>query len=187
MKRSAAAVVFLSVLLATLAALGQVHRHDPLNSAEADALREVSMEPDKKLPLYLKYARARLATIEQLRSDPRFADGRGRKIHDLLEDFKTIVDEMDRNMDSFADQKLDFRKALKEIVQTESDFQLKLRVLKETAKEPAGVSEATEYEFVLLDATDAVDGNLDDARELLQQQEKAAAEAKAKAKNKKKQ
>jgi len=94
------------------------------------------------------------------------------------------MDEMDRNVDSFADQKLDFRKALKEIIQTDSEFQLKLRMLKEAAKDPVAAAEAREYEFALLDATDAVDGDLDNARELLAQQEKAAAEAKKKGKSK---
>jgi hypothetical protein len=179
-------LVALVLGLAALAATAQVHRHDPLTSAETDALREVSMEPNKKLPLYLRYARARLAAIEQLRSDPHSAAGRGLKVHDLLQDLQIIVDEMDRNLDSFADQKLDFRKALKEIVQTDSQFQLQLRALKEASKEPAAAAEAREYEFALLDATDAVDGDLDNAKELLEQQEKAAAEAKAKKKGKNK-
>jgi len=185
MMRSARLVAVLLCITA-LAATAQVHRHDPLTSPETEALREVSMEPDKKLPLYLKYARARLATIEQLRSDPHSAEGRGRKVHDLLADFKDIMDEMDRNVDSFADQKLDFRKALKEIIQADGEFQAKLQTLKEAAKEPAAATEAKEYEFALLDAIDAVDGDLDNARDLLPQQEKAAAEAKAKAKEKKK-
>lgn len=181
MPRSARALS-LAVCLAALAATAQVHRHDPLTSTETDELREVAMEPNKKLPLYLKYARVRLATIEQLRSDPRMAEGRGAKVHDLLQDFKVIMDEMDRNVDSFADQKLDFRKALKEIIQSDGEFQLKLRTLKEATKESSGAVEAREYEFALLDATDAVDGDLENARDLLPQQEKAAAEAKAKAK-----
>ena len=181
MTRYTAPVVLLTLCIAAFA---QVHRRDPLNSSETDALREVSMEPDKKLPLYLKYARARLATIEQLRSDPRFGEGRGPKVRELLQDFKTIIDEMDRNVDSFTDQKLDFRKALKEIIQADSDFQLKLRTLKDSAKDPAAVAETKDYEFVLLDATDAVDGDLDNARDLLDLQEKAAAEAKARAKQK---
>ena len=87
-------VVSLALCLAALAATAQVHRRDPLSSSETDALREVSMEPDKKLPLYVKYARARLAAIEQLRSDPHAAQGRGRTVHDLLADFKVIMDEM---------------------------------------------------------------------------------------------
>jgi hypothetical protein len=179
-------LVSLALCLAALPAAAQVHRYDPLTSAETDALREAAMEPDKKLPLYLKYARARLAALEQLRSDPHSAQGRGLKVHDLLADFQIIVDEMDRNLDSFADQKLDFRKALKEIVQTDSEFQQKLRALKEASKEPAAAIEARDYEYALLDAADAVDGDLDNARDLLAQQEKAAAEAKAKAKEKKK-
>jgi len=178
-------VLSLALCIAALAATAQVHRRDPLTSPEADALREVSMEPDKKLPLYLKYGRARLASIEQVRSDPHSAQGRGRKVHDLLADFKVIMDEMDRNVDSFADQKLDFRKALKEIIQADGEFQAKLQTLKEAAKDPA-TAEAKEYEFALLDAIDAVDGDLENARDLLPQQEKAAAEAKAKAKEKKK-
>ena len=73
----------------------------------------------------------------------------------------------------------DLNFAIKEIIQANSDFQLKLRTLKETSKDSAYTAEAKEYEFALLDATDAVDGDLDNARELLQEQEKAAAEAKA--------
>lgn len=178
--------VALFLLAVVTMASAQVHRRDPLTSAESDQLREVSMEPEKKLPLYVQFARARMAAIEQLRSDPRFAEGRGQKVHDLLEDFKNIVDEMDRNMDSFADQKLDFRKALKVIIPADNEFQLKLRTLKEAASDPSSAAEAKAYSFVLLDATDAVDGDLDNARELLDQQEKAAAEAKAKAKQKSK-
>ena len=183
MMRGAAAAVLLAL---SLGASAQVHRHDPLTSAETDALREVSMEPEKKLPLYVKYAQARLASIEQLRADPHAIPDRGRQIHDFLQDFKVIIDEMDRNLDSFANQKLDFRKALKQMVQADGEFQTTLQKLRESAKDPATAAEAKEYEFAVLDAADAVDGNLDNAKDLLQEQEKAAAEAKAKAKEKKK-
>jgi hypothetical protein len=184
MMRRFALAPFLVVCVAALAATAQVHRHDPLTSEESDALREVAMEPDRKLPLYLKYAQARLAALEQVRSDPRLAEGRGSKVHDLLAEFKIIVDEMDRNVDSFADQKLDFRKALKAIIQTDSEFQTKLAKLKEASKEPSATAEAKAYEFALLDASDAVDGDLENVKDLLPQQEKAAAEAKARAKEK---
>jgi hypothetical protein len=180
MRRPVAAVL----LALCLAGTAQVHRRDPLTSAETDALREVAMEPEKKLPLYVKYAQARLANIEQLRADPHAVAGRGRQIHDLLQDFKVIMDEMDRNLDSFANPKLDFRKALRQIVQADGEFQATLGNLKESAKDPANAAEAKEYEFVVLDAGDAVDGNLENAKDLLQEQEKAAAEAKARAKEK---
>ena len=174
------------VLAFCLSAAAQVHRRDPLTPAETDALREVSVEPEKKLPLYVKYAQARITSIEQLRADPHATQDRGRQIHDLLVDFKVIVDEMDRNLDSFANQKLDFRKALKLMAQADAEFLTALAKLKESAKDPANAADAREYEFAVLDASDAVDGNLENAKELLAEQEKAAAEAKAKAKVKKK-
>ena len=181
MRGMAAAALLLALSLGSLA---QVHRRDPLTSAETDALREVSLEPGKKLPLYLKYAQARLASVEQLRADPHSTQGRGKQIHDLLADFKVIVDEMDRNLDSFASQKLDFRKALKQIVQTDGEFQAILAKLREATKDPANAAEAKEYEFAVLDASDAVDGSLDNAKEVLQEQEKAAADAKKEKKKK---
>jgi len=177
-------LVALAFCTVVITAAAQVHRHDPLTSPETDELREASMEPERKLLLYVKYARARLAAIEQLRADPHAVRGRGRKIHDLLADFRTIVDEMDRNVDSFADQKLDFRKALKEIIQADGEFQTQLQALKESARDPAVAAEAKEYEFAALDAIDAVDGDLENVKDLLPQQEKAAAEAAARAKAK---
>ena len=141
------------------------------------------MEPERKLPLYLRYAQSRMSDLEKLQLDPPSAS-RGGKVHDLLVDFRIIVDEMDRNIDSFADQKLDFRKALKAIIQADSDFQTKLAKLKEASKEPPAAAEAKNYEFALLDASDAVDGDLENAKDLLPQQEKAAAEAAARAKAK---
>jgi len=180
-RRGAVAFALCAVVIA---AAGQVHRLDPLTPAETDALREASMDPNAKLSLYVKYARARLAAIEQLRSDSHAPQGRGRKLHDLLADFRTIVDEMDRNVDSFADQKLDFRKALKEIIQADGEFQSKLQALKESTRDPAVAAEAKEYEFAVLDAIDAVDGDLENVKDLLPQQEKTAAEAAARAKAK---
>ena len=176
----------LASCVVVIAATAQVHRHDPLTPAETDELRETSMEPNAKLPLYVKYARVRLAAIEQLRSDPHVVQGRGRKVHDLLTDFKTIVDEMDRNVDSFADQKLDFRKALEEIIRADGEFQTKLYALQERAQDAPVTTEAKEYEFAVLDAIDAVDGDLENVKDLLPQQEKAAAEAAARAKAKSK-
>lgn len=155
------------LLLATVAA-GQIRR-DPLNDAEIDQLRETAQEPEKRLKLIVQFAQARLAAIEQMRSDPRMAEDRGAQIHDLLEDFVNIVDQMFDYIDDYAGRKLDMRKGLKEVVQAQADFQVRLRTLKETtAKEP----EHRDYSFVLQTAIDAVNSGLDEARESLAEQEK---------------
>src|SRR5262249_6965230 len=116
-KQGAAMNKRIPVVLATLVVLvatsyaGKVRR-DPLTAPETDELREVAQEPVKRLKLYVKYGQARMTAIEQLRSDPKLAEDRGRQIHDLLEDFTNIVDELDDNVDMYHERGSDLRKPL---------------------------------------------------------------------------
>ena len=165
--------ILLLVLVAPVA--GQVARRDPLTEAESDQLREVAMEPEKRLKLILKFAQARMASIEELRSQPKASEDEPQKVHDLLEDFGNIVDELDDNIDDYADKKADLRKPLRDVIQADSEFQAKLRALKESAKD-----ELRDYGFVLQDCLDAVNSSLDNAQQLLKQQEAAAKAAKKK-------
>lgn len=179
MKR-AAALLAAALLLPALAA-AQTKQHDALNAKEVDQLRMTAQEPDKRLPLFLDFARARLAAIEQLRSDPRFADGRGDRIHDMLADFGQIVDELGDNVDQYNQENMDIRKPLKQVIEGATEFQLKLRALKDSATTPLAQREASAYKFVLEDDTDSVNSLLDDSRKMLDDQEqkvKAAKEAK---------
>lgn len=174
-------------LLAAAPLLAQLGGREPLNEKEIGELREVAQEPDKRLKLMVQFARARLAAIEQLRGDPRFAADRGARVHDLLEDFTKLVDEMGDNIDDYADRKEDLRKGLKLVIEGDTEFQLKLRTLKEQgpgAGAKAG-SETGDYSFVLQNAIEAVNLSLDDARKLLDEQEVAFKDAKEKAKKKK--
>ncbi|MBZ5628119.1 MAG: hypothetical protein LAO06_04550 [Acidobacteriia bacterium] len=177
----------LALALALLAAtplLAQLGGREPLNEKEIDELREVAQEPDKRLKLMVEFARARLATIEQLRGEERLAAGRGARVHDLLEDFTRLVDEMGDNTDDYVDRKYDLRKGLKFVIEGDTEFQLKLRALKEQGAGAGGKagSETGDYAFVLLNATDAVNSSLDDARKLLATQEAAFKEEKKKKK-----
>ncbi len=178
----------LGLLLLTAAPLAaQLGGREPLNEKEIDELRETAQEPEKRLKLMVDFARARLNAIEQLRGDPRFAAGRGPKVHDLLEDFTKLVDEIGDNVDDYADRKEDLRKALKPVIEGDTEFQLKLRTLKEQGP-GAGAKPGTEvgdYNFALQNAIEAVNLGLDDARQLLTEQEAAFKDAKEKSKKKK--
>ena len=157
-------------LLATLA-FAQRRRRDALTDAETDQLREVAVEPERRIKLFVKFARARMEAIEQVRSDAKFAEGRGKRLHDLLEDLSAIVDEMDQNIDEYDRQKADLRKALKEVVEADSEMQLKLRAIKEgAASDDKLAREAQDYKFILDDATESVNSSADTARETLQQE-----------------
>ena len=180
------AAVFLAVVVMLAATAAQTKRHDALNEADIDQLRETAQEPEKRLPLMVDFARARLAAIEQLRADPRFADGRGQRVHDMLADFGQIVDELGDNMDEYDRQNYDLRKPLKTIIEAASEFQLKLRTLKDSSASGQGAREARAYEFVLQDVTESVNTTLDDAHKMLEDQERRVKEAKEAEKRKKK-
>ncbi len=157
-------------LLVAAWATAQRHR-DPFTQAEIDEIRDVSWEPEQRLSLYVKFARARLVAMEQMRTDPKTKD-RSRQTHDKLDDFLLIYDELNDNIDTYVDRKNDIRKPLKVIIDADTEFQAKLLALRDAA----GVSaeEAKQYEFVLTNALDTVDGSVEDHRKLLVEQQEAA-------------
>jgi len=159
------------LLLMTVSVLTAQRRRDPLTQPEIDQIRDTSWEPKQRLPLYIEFARARLVKLEQMRTDPKTKD-RARQTHDLLDDFQLLYDELNDNIDTYADRKDDIRKPLRVIIEADNEFQAKLRALKDAA----GVTpqEAEQYEFVLTNAIETVDASIDDHRKLLEEQEDAA-------------
>jgi hypothetical protein len=163
---------FACVLLVLASALSLAQRHrDPLTSAEIDQIRDTSWEPRLRLPLYLQFARARLVKLEEIRSDPKSKD-RARQTHDLLDDFQLLYDELNDNIDTYVERKNDIRKPLKLIVDADTEFQAKLRGLKDAADVPR--AEAQQYAFVLDNALETVDSSAEDHRKLLSDQEELA-------------
>src|SRR5690349_6725531 len=84
-------------------------RNDSLTSPEIDQLRDTAVEPDLRLKLYIKFARARLASLDQARPDPKTTD-RGQQTHDRLQEFLDIYDEMNENIDTYVGRRSDLRK-----------------------------------------------------------------------------
>jgi hypothetical protein len=155
--------------LATGPVLAQRHR-DPFTPHEIDQIRDASWEPQQRLALYVAFARARLVGLEQMRSDPK-TKNRAQQTHDRLDDFLLIYDELNDNIDTYLDRKNDIRKPLKVIVDADTEFQAKLRALKDAADVPA--EEARQYEFVLTNALDTLDTSAEDHRKLLAEQQEA--------------
>jgi len=144
--------------------LSAQRRRDPLNPLEIDQLRDAMLDPDERLKLYVKFSRDRMIKLEQMRSDPKATD-RARQTHDMLEDFLGVYDELNDNIDMYVGRKDDIRKPLKIIIEADTEFQSKLRALKNAANTNA--AEASQYEFLLTDALDTVDSNADDHRKTL--------------------
>ncbi len=136
-------------------------RHDPLNPLEIDQLRDTMLYPDERLKLYVQFSRDRMTKLEQMRSNPKTTE-RGRQTHDMLEDFLAVYDELNDNIEMYVGRKDDIRRPLRLIIEADTEFQSKLRALKNSADTNA--AEASQYEFLLTDALDTVDTSADDHR-----------------------
>jgi len=156
------------VLLLVLSAGAQVHRRDPLNPAEVDKIRDSAMEPTIRLKLYVDFARARLDKLQQARSDAKLSDkDKEEQTRAALEDFTGVYDELDVNVDTFADRGNDLRKALKPVIEADTEFEAKLRAFKSSLAS----SQAGKYDFLIGSALEAVDAGAKDHRDLLAEQE----------------
>src|SRR5579864_4555336 len=167
-----AKLAFLLLLLALPAA---AKKRDPLTEAEADQLREVAMEPYRRIKLMIKFTEARLVAIDQIRVDPKLAADRGKQIHDLLEDFTSLMDEINDNLDQYEGRPLDkdtvkqYHKGLKELIEADSRFDQRLNALKSASEtDPVTKKEAPDFRFVLQDAMDSLKSNADMAREYME-------------------
>ena len=163
-RRSGRFFLGLALGLLLVAPLHAQRRHDPLNPLEIDQLRDAMLDPDERLKLYIKFSRDRLTKLEQMRADPKVTE-RGVPTHDLLQDFLTIYDELNDNVDMYVGRKDDIRKPMRLVIEADSEFQSRLRALKDAAN--ADPKEAKQYEFLLGDAIENVDSSTEEHRKTL--------------------
>jgi chromosome segregation ATPase len=105
-----------------------------------------------------------------MRADPKVTD-RAQQTHDRLQNFLDLYDELNDNIDTFVERKADLRKPLKTVIEADTEFQAKLRALKDSLD--ANKNETKEYDFLLASVLDTVDSSLQDHRQLLSEQEEA--------------
>jgi hypothetical protein len=162
---------FVLLSLAIVIAPGRAQRRrDPLTPPEIDQLRDTAWEPEQRLKLYVKFVRERLTALQQVRSDPKVTD-RAQETHDKLQDFLDVYDELNDNIDTYEGRKSDLRKALKAVIEGDTEFQSKLRAFKDSVI--AAKEDTKDYEFLLSNAVEAVDNGAQDHRQLLTEQEEA--------------
>ena len=106
-------------------------KRDPLTSAEIDQLRDTAQEPDLRLKLYVNLPgpgwRHSTGSVRSQNHRPRQAT------HDRLQDFLDVYDELNENIDTYVDRKADLRKVLKIVIEADTEFQAKLRALRDDA------------------------------------------------------
>jgi hypothetical protein len=160
-------VLALVVLAFLGVAAGQTHHHDPLNDVEIEKLRDTAQEPEERLKLYIEFARARLEKMQQTHADPKATD-RESQTRDALQDFLDVYDELNTNVDTYADEGSDLRKALKPVIEADTEFGAKVRAFKSSL---GSTQEARDDDFLIGSALDAIDSGAKDHRDLLAEQE----------------
>lgn len=165
----AARFACLPLLIAALfsSSVAQSQR-DPLTGKEIDELRDAAQEPEARIKLYIQFARDRLTSLEQMRSDPKVTD-RAQQTHDKLQSFLDLYDELNGNIDTFVERKSDLRKPLKKLIEADTEFQAKLHALKTSAD--ASPQEEQKYQFLLSNAIETINDSLHDHQSLLSDQE----------------
>lgn len=166
MRRPMGCAMLLVWLLFGLSATSVAQRRDPLNEKEADEMRNVADWPNKRLELMVQFASARITAIAQLEANGKNAKDRPLQIHDLLQDFTALLDEIGDNVDMYASHKADMRQGLSVLLAANSEWALQLKRLKEQSPP----EEFQQYAFALGSALDDVKDTADDTRKQLQEQ-----------------
>lgn len=133
--------LMLSVLLLVLPLAGQ---KDFLTADEVDQVRE-AQEPNERLKLYVKFARQRIAMVEQFLSKEKA--GRSALVHEALDEYNKIIEAIDTVSDDALRRKVAIELGATEVAKAEKEFLAKLEKIKGTK-----TRDYSRYEDVLANA-----------------------------------
>jgi len=114
---------------------------DFLTADEADQVR-LAQEPNLRLKLYLHFAKQRLDLIQQAVSQEK--PGRSKLIHDLLEDYTSIIEAIDTVSDDALKRKLEVAEGIKAVADAEKEMLPVLEKIQES-----NPKDIARYQFVL--------------------------------------
>ena len=117
-------------------------------------------QPNDRVKLFIKFIEDRTAAIHRAVVRPE-TQHPGVEIHDQLDAFTSLIDELQDNLDAYDEQHGDVRKSLKYLLEHAEKW-------KAVLQEPPG---SPEYDFVRKSAQDSVDTLTRSASELLKSQE----------------
>jgi len=157
----------LALLLAAATPAAQAQR-DFLTTEEADLVR-LAQDPNDRLKLYVGFARQRLELVRQLLAQEK--PGRGRMVHDLLDDYTKIIEAIDAVADDGLRRKLEIDVGIQAVVAGEKEMLAALEKI--AAGRPKDLAS---YEFALTQALDTTQDSLELSQEDLGERSEQVAE-----------
>jgi hypothetical protein len=150
-------------------------RKDPLTERQIEDVREAGVEPLERVKLFLGYVDDRAKAIHSLTADT-LAQNKPARLHNLLDEFTRLSDDLQDNMENFDQEHADLRKVLKQIVDKSGEW---TTVLNEPPPSP-------QYDFLRKTAIEANQSVHEAATQMLPDEEKYFAEKKKEAKEEQK-
>lgn len=108
-------VLFAALLSAPTILHAQRNQESALTEAEVEALRDSAYVANDRLMTFIKFLDSRSSSIQSLATKPR-RPGREEDLHALYEQFTSIADELDDNLDDLGPRHRDMRKALPKLL-----------------------------------------------------------------------
>ncbi len=94
---------------------GFQHAEDPLSQKEIEELRDTNRLPNERVMAFIRFMDERTETIRKLTTGPR-RPGREQDIHDMLEQFTAIADNLEDNLNEYGPRHRDIRKSLPKLL-----------------------------------------------------------------------
>ena len=119
--------VWISLALLLLCGTAIAQRgHADLSEAEIEQLRDAAMDPAARVLVFQKLIDTRMERIGRVLTDVR-AQGRAKDIHQNMDEVSGIVNELEDNLDEYAEAHRDLRKPLPRLVSAAERWQSVLR------------------------------------------------------------
>jgi hypothetical protein len=141
---------------------------DPLTNDQAEQVRDTGDKPVERVKLYMKFIEERTSEIHKLANDTR-AQAPNPRLHNLMEEFTRLADELQDNLETYSEEHADIRKPLKDLVDRTTKWKASLQEPKASA----------DYDFARKTALDTADSTTELAKKMLDDQEKYFAAHKA--------
>lgn len=113
-QRTGLLVAVCGLMLGLVAALGQV-RDSGLADAEVERLRDTAQSPAERVMAFVGFLDRRTQEIDRLGVGRR-KPGREDDIHDQMEQFTSIADDLDDNLEDYTKRHADLRKVLPKLI-----------------------------------------------------------------------
>jgi hypothetical protein len=162
-------------MVLAMAPLFAQSRKDPLTEQQQEAVREAGDQPLERVKLFVGYVDDRAKDIHSINADP-IAQNKTARIHNLLDEFTRLCDDLQDNMDQYDEQHADLRKVLKDIITKTDEWG---KVLEEPKP-------STQYDFIRKTAIESNQSAHEAAVKMLADEEKYIAEKKKEEKERQK-